>query len=258
MKDKLGFPADKPLPTEPAKLKEKCDKLWASKLRQLQKYVSLAECGESILDLGYGGIDAALHGRWLILDLLQLQSQSDNKIKLNPELAKAALQAIQAEYPAPTELELAGNSAEKGIRLWVDSVATIFQLQHAGIDKQFTDYSMAHEFASVAGKSLYPSMAKKAFKVVKDVPEAARKEKLVQFLNTAAEAVRKGAVDMTAARVADYFTKFKLWTDEIALTDEVLTELCDIEAIKDSIGPVYKAICKINASITSNNPKGQE
>ena len=258
VKDKLGLPADKPLPTKPAALKEKCDKLWASKLRQLQKYVNLAECGESILDLGYGGIDAALQGRWLILDMIALQGAVGTKVKLNPELAKAALQAIQAEYPAPTELELAGKSAEKEIRLWVDSVATIFQLQHAEIDKEFMDYNMAHEFASATGRSLHPNMARKAYVAVKDIPEENRKKELGQFLNNAAEAVRKGAANMVPSRVADYFTKFKLWADEIALTDEVLAELRDIEAIKDSIGPVYEAISKIKASIVVTTPAGQE
>ena len=199
---------------------EQHDKLVKSRRRQMNKYLSLAECGERILQYSYAGIEASLEVRFLIKDMMESDG-ADEDDPVTPEEGTRQIEKLQIKYPFPRLEEVTGRDVRSDFRLHTDKVGTIYQLQGAGFTEAEIDEAKVLAYAEKAGKSLERVAAKKFFKDMKAVAPAERRENLSQLLLTGAAELEAKRELQTPLQICEHLAKITVWRGQHTLKEVV-------------------------------------
>ena len=223
-------------------------KLRASRRRQINKYISLAECGPGILDYGYGGIEAALEVRYLLLDML---ADGKSKVAISPETADKVLSIVKDRHPFPTPEEVAGKDVRAEFRLHVDKVATICQCRAAGFDLDDIDPRAAKACAKKRQEALEYGDAVKIFKDMESVPKENRRADLSMRLAAyvSDEKVRRPKPN----QIGDHLAKFIAWGDKVEINDDTVSTIMDLPNIKSNISRAKDVITRLYEAINDAN-----
>ena len=243
---------------EGTKAKADYDKMFASKQRQLQKYVNLAQCGTDILKYGYCGIDGALEIRWLILDMEEIANPG-KKPKITPSMVRDRLAALEVKFPFPTPDELAGKKVVHEMRVHSDTLGTFVRLVNSGIPESVVTLAMAREFAVKVGESLDKERAELAPAAIKTVPDTKKGEALSAWLRGEAERANniKDEADtvMTPERIIDYLAKIEFWSKEVTIQEDTYKELGMAEGVKGVIDNVHTIITALHDAVHAGQRK---
>ena len=233
-------------PDEPA-YKIRAQKLRASRRRQITKYINLAECGPAILDLGYGGIEAALEGRYLLIEM-QRKSDGRPKMALTPEEASTLLDQIKVRYPYPSPADVAGKDVRDEFRRHTDTIGTLFQLRYAGFTNEDIDLGAAKAYAHARNNALEYVDAKRLFDGLATVPVEQRREKLSEGL---LKFIKTGKSKLERPRnISGYIAKIVVWGNNISLNDEVITQVRNLPDIGRRIADAIQVLNNLSAAVS--------
>ena len=225
----------------------RAESLRVSRRRQLNKYISLAECGIAILKYAPAGIEAALEVRYLLRDILKAQGKDP---KIAPGIATRLLRTIEAQYPFPTLDQVRESDTRTEFRQHVDIIATIFQLKVAGFLDTEIEIHAVKSYAQLTGMAVEKSQADRFYNALVEVTETdERRDRLSVMLR--ANVIQRvkndnpeDEDDSTAHRIADPLAAIVEWNKEHDI-DDVIDSLKSNDLITSQLVSVRDIITNL-------------
>ncbi len=230
-------------------------KLSASRRRQLNKYVSLAQCGPKILEYSHGGIEAALEVRYLVLDIMPKPQKG--KKQVTPELFQQKLDAAIREFPFPRLTAQDGEDTRSVFRLHTDKVATIFQCRLAGFRNEDVNEADAEGYANRTGRALKAEEAEEFFETLENVSVEEHRTRLSKYLRAANPENKHRK--QNAAQIVEHLAKICQWGRDVQITDKKIQEIKALDQIQDRLTQVIAIATNLYSRIqTSTSPSNAQ
>jgi len=225
-------------------------RLKASRNRQINKLINIAECGDRILRYAYAGLEGSLEVRFLLVDIFkstdERYSSGKTKFVMNSDDARKLLDDIEAKHPFPTLDEVKEKDARSEFRLHTDMVGTIYQCVAAGFNESEIDPIAAKAFATSTGISLEKDEAVKLFNDMIDVAPENRRVHLSGLLRSKAS---KHPAKQKPERLGDHLAQICEWNKQNPLDDKCISKLRNIETIKNNIQESFRIISELHRLI---------